>query len=81
MKLYSGFLNGRAGVFGLLVLLVALTFPGPTRAAAPKEAEDPGLKKLTANIHWLRHDSFRIDGEGVVIYLDPTRSRKGPRPT
>jgi L-ascorbate metabolism protein UlaG (beta-lactamase superfamily) len=29
------------------------------------------MDTLIANIHWLGHDSFRIDGEGVVVYIDP----------
>ena len=34
---------------------------------------------MTTNIHWLGHDSFRIDGEGVVIYLDPYKLKEGPK--
>ena len=34
---------------------------------------------MTANIHWLGHDSFRIDGEGLVIYLDPYKLKEGPK--
>jgi L-ascorbate metabolism protein UlaG (beta-lactamase superfamily) len=79
MKSISGVLTGMAGAFGLLTLLVALTFPGPAQAAAPKGAEETELKKMTANIHWLGHDSFRIDGEGVVIYLDPYKLKEGPK--
>jgi L-ascorbate metabolism protein UlaG (beta-lactamase superfamily) len=26
---------------------------------------------MISNIHWLGHDSFRIEGEGLVIYIDP----------
>ena len=37
------------------------------------------MDNLTANIHWLGHDSFRIDGEGVVIYIDPYRLKEGPK--
>ena len=37
------------------------------------------MKNLTANIHWLGHDSFRIDGEGVVVYIDPYRLKEGPK--
>ena len=32
------------------------------------------------NIHWLGHDSFRIDGKNVVIYFDPWKLGKNPKP-
>ena len=76
MKLISEFPLGMAGVLGLLILSAFFSFSGPARAAAPTAAE---LKKLTANIHWLGHDSFRIDGEGLVIYLDPYKLKEGPK--
>ncbi len=79
MKLISGFPTGMAEVLGLLILMAAFAFSGPAWAAAPKGAEEAELKKLTANIHWLGHDSFRIDGEGVVIYLDPYKLKEGPK--
>ena len=31
------------------------------------------------NIHWLGHDSFRIDGETAVIYLDPWQLGESPK--
>jgi L-ascorbate metabolism protein UlaG (beta-lactamase superfamily) len=33
-------------------------------------------KQLTARLHWLGHDSFRLDGP-PVIYLDPWKLRDG----
>ncbi len=30
------------------------------------------------HIHWLGHDSFRIDGQEAVIYIDPWRLQGGP---
>jgi L-ascorbate metabolism protein UlaG (beta-lactamase superfamily) len=79
MKLNSVFPTGVAGVLGLFVLLAIFTFSVPARAAAPKGAEEGELKKMTANIHWLGHDSFRIDGEGLVIYVDPYKFKEGPK--
>jgi len=29
-------------------------------------------------IHWLGHDSFRIEGSGLVIYIDPWQIPQGP---
>jgi L-ascorbate metabolism protein UlaG (beta-lactamase superfamily) len=37
------------------------------------------MKNLTDNIHWLGHDSFRIEGDGVVIYIDPYRLKEAPK--
>ena len=34
--------------------------------------------KLTAGLHWLGHDCFRIEWEGVTIYIDPYRIKGGP---
>lgn len=30
------------------------------------------------DIHWLGHDSFRIEGSGMVIYIDPWQIPDGP---
>jgi L-ascorbate metabolism protein UlaG (beta-lactamase superfamily) len=32
------------------------------------------------NIHWLGHDSFRVDGESAVIYVDPWQLGENPKP-
>jgi L-ascorbate metabolism protein UlaG (beta-lactamase superfamily) len=34
---------------------------------------------MIENIHWLGHDSFRIDGEGLVIYIDPWKISGEPK--
>lgn len=36
--------------------------------------------ELVKQIHWLGHDSFRIEAEGVVIYIDPYRLPAGELP-
>ena len=36
-------------------------------------------KQLVSNIHWLGHDSFRIEGDGLVIYIDPWKLKGKPR--
>ncbi len=33
--------------------------------------------QLTAGLHWLGHDCFRIEWEGVTIYIDPYRIKGG----
>jgi L-ascorbate metabolism protein UlaG (beta-lactamase superfamily) len=65
--------------FFLALPLILCLFSGRAQAAPPKGAEEAELKKMTSNIHWLGHDSFRIDGEGVVIFLDPYRLQEGPK--
>jgi L-ascorbate metabolism protein UlaG (beta-lactamase superfamily) len=37
------------------------------------------MENLTNHIHWLGHDSFRIDGDGVIVYIDPYRLKEGPK--
>lgn len=34
---------------------------------------------MVSNIHWLGHDSFRIEGDGKVVYIDPWQIKKGPK--
>ncbi len=34
--------------------------------------------EMTSKIHWLGHDSFRIEGDGLVIYVDPWKLKGGP---
>jgi len=36
-------------------------------------------KEIFSNIHWLGHDSFRIEGDGLVIYIDPWQLEGGPK--
>jgi L-ascorbate metabolism protein UlaG (beta-lactamase superfamily) len=33
---------------------------------------------LTSGLHWLGHDGFRIEWEGVAIYIDPYHIKGGP---
>ena len=34
---------------------------------------------MIEKIHWLGHDSFRIEGDGLVIYTDPWKLGEGPK--
>jgi L-ascorbate metabolism protein UlaG (beta-lactamase superfamily) len=36
--------------------------------------------EFVKQIHWLGHDSFRIEAEGIVIYIDPYRLPEGDLP-
>ena len=37
------------------------------------------MKQMVSNIHWMGHDSFRIEGDGLVIYIDPWELNDGPK--
>lgn len=63
----------------LCLLLLTVSLRHGALAASTKGKEDQNMDKLTANIHWLGHDSFRIDGDGMVIYIDPYRLKGGPK--
>ena len=58
-----------------LVVLVASTL---SLAAPPGAAEEVAVS-MTATLHWLGHDTFRIDGPPVV-YVDPFRLPAGSPP-
>lgn len=62
--------------WALAALPLVMIHGGPATAAGPAAEE---TKRLTANIHWLGHDSFRIDGKSVVVYIDPYRLKEGPK--
>jgi L-ascorbate metabolism protein UlaG (beta-lactamase superfamily) len=67
------------GLIFCVSLLLTITLCHGAFAATTKGKEAQNMEKLTANIHWLGHDSFRIDGDGVVIYIDPYRLKEGPK--
>ena len=37
------------------------------------------MNKLTRNVHWLGHDSFRIEAGDLQIYIDPYQLSGGPQ--
>lgn len=37
------------------------------------------VKQMVSNIHWLSHASFRIEGDNLVIYIDPWKLEDGPQ--
>jgi len=55
----------------LLVLLLTTFSPGESWASPPQVGAKMEAKEMVSNIHWLGHDSFRIEGDGIVIYFDP----------
>jgi L-ascorbate metabolism protein UlaG (beta-lactamase superfamily) len=79
MKMFTLLTKKRIGLVIALVVMLTMKLNGGSWAATSQEAEAQELKKLTANIHWLGHDSFRIDGDGVVVYIDPYKLKEGPK--
>jgi L-ascorbate metabolism protein UlaG (beta-lactamase superfamily) len=77
MRLVTRFLSRAVGV--LVLVAIPCLFPGQARGIPPRGAEEAEMRRLTSNIHWLGHDSFRIDGDGIVIYVDPYRLKEGPK--
>jgi L-ascorbate metabolism protein UlaG (beta-lactamase superfamily) len=69
---FSGFLS--LGFF----LSSSIAMTSPSAIAAPTTVQIDSASVSTA-IHWLGHDSFRIDGEGIVIYIDPYKISGGPK--
>jgi L-ascorbate metabolism protein UlaG (beta-lactamase superfamily) len=63
--------------FSLLSIIFLLS--SSIWAVSLKGITEAEAKKLTSNLHWLGHDSFRIDSDGVVIYLDPFMIKDGPK--
>jgi len=61
-------------LFSIIFCLSAVVW-----ASTSQRATEADFKKMTSNIHWLGHDSFRIDADGVVIYLDPFQLKEGPQ--
>lgn len=44
---------------------------GDGRKAYTEANMQTEVERMVENIHWLGHDSFRIEGDGKVIYIDP----------
>jgi L-ascorbate metabolism protein UlaG (beta-lactamase superfamily) len=61
---------------GIMVFLWACVI-GAANASA---ADLPAIEKWVSNLHWLGHDSFRLDLRGgLVVYLDPFKIPDGPK--
>lgn len=75
MKRTDGYRGPDFGFAGVLALcaMVFWTHSSCGEASSPQEAQTAKteVEKMVENIHWLGHDSFRIEGDGQVIYIDP----------
>ena len=61
-----------------LALTVGILVSGNISASGGAESPSE-TARMTSIIHWLGHDSFRIDGDGIVIYIDPYKITDGPK--
>jgi len=67
-----------AGTVMGLALAAGILATGNISASGDAESS-PETARLTSIIHWLGHDSFRIDGDEMVIYIDPYKIADGPK--
>ncbi len=63
----------------LILFSIIFCFSAVVWTSGSLGATEIDFKKMTSNIHWLGHDSFRIDADGVVIYFDPFQLKEGPK--
>jgi len=63
-------------IIGIFLLLFFITL-SHAWAETPKAAAAADLKHLVSNLHWLGHDAFRINADGLMIYLDPFMLKVG----
>jgi len=65
--------------FALLLLLVTPYNLAGSSHPQPQTGGETDVKQLVSNIHWLGHASFRIQGDGLVVYIDPWQLTGGPK--
>jgi L-ascorbate metabolism protein UlaG (beta-lactamase superfamily) len=61
-----------------LALVAGILAAGNISASGGSESPSE-TDRMTSIIHWLGHDSFRIDGDNMVIYIDPYKIAGGPK--
>ena len=78
MKVKARVKRKHAGVVIGLVIAASALAVGNISVSGGAESP-PETARMTAMIHWLGHDSFRIDGDNMVIYIDPYKITDGPK--
>ncbi|MFC2091938.1 MBL fold metallo-hydrolase, partial [Elusimicrobiota bacterium] len=58
-------------LFIIFFLLFLFPLKDKLFSDTPDETADNRLQNMISDIHWLGHDSFRIEGKGLFIYIDP----------
>jgi L-ascorbate metabolism protein UlaG (beta-lactamase superfamily) len=66
----------RAQVIYLAAFCAILKGLASVAIASP---QGDALEGFLKGIHWLGHDSFRIEAGGKVIYIDPWQIKEGPK--
>lgn len=67
-----------AGAVIGLSIAAGILASGNISGAGGSDAPSEINARIIAMIHWLGHDSFRIDGDEKVIYIDPYKIADGP---
>jgi L-ascorbate metabolism protein UlaG (beta-lactamase superfamily) len=67
-----------AGVVIGLSIAAGILASGNISGAGGSESSSENAR-MTSNIHWMGHDGFRIDGDNLVIYIDPYKIADGPK--
>jgi L-ascorbate metabolism protein UlaG (beta-lactamase superfamily) len=63
-----------------LIWLMAFLWACALGAGTAKAADQQSVEKWISTLHWLGHDSFRLDLRGgPVVYLDPFKIPEGPK--
>jgi len=70
--------NSSSLLLGLILCACMSMIAGHSAIAAPNKVQIDS-NSVSATIHWLGHDGFRIDSEGIVIYIDPYKITGGPK--
>lgn len=68
---YIAIRSAKKLIIPIFFLTWILGFPGPGWSLLPSGADLPDLKKTLSQITWLGHDSFRINADGLILYIDP----------
>jgi len=63
----------------VLLLLASCLFAEESVQDRTALKEGNGMNELTKNIHWLGHDTFRLDCDGKIIYFDPYQLKGGAK--
>jgi L-ascorbate metabolism protein UlaG (beta-lactamase superfamily) len=75
-RLVGAVWRGAAGVAALAAALAACGTAAP--ADSTRTTPSAEVQSMPRNIHWLGHDSFRIEADSAVIYIDPYQLKGGP---
>ena len=62
-----------------MLLSLLLLDPAAAESHSPRESLPGEVRQMISNIHWLGHDSFRLQADSMVVYIDPWQVEDGPQ--